>query len=765
MSSTFSHKPPPSGLEGFKQNWRYDLTAAFSVAMVALPLSLGVASASGVIAPDGMELVVPPIAGMVSAIIGGLVTTFFRSSKVAINGPSAGLITVIGGALLAFYEAGAARPLDHVMAVVVMAGVLQMILGLSRLGRYGESIPASVIQGVLAAIGIIILGKELHRGLGTVSESQTAIGALLELPQSIVNANPFVAMIAIGSLLILIFYPRINNKFFHYIPAPMWVLVLAVPMILFFNFLDPHTETFFGKSFQVGPDFLINLPDNMIAEMRTAGYPFPDFSMMNSLIFWPPVIAAALISSIETVASARAVEKLDPYKRSTFLNRELIGVGGSTILAGLLGGLPVVTVIARSSVNIHNGARSKASNFIHGLMLLVVVLIAAPLIREIPRAALAAILIYTGYKLAAPKVFRKAWDQGWDQLLFLLVTLITTLLTDLLWGILAGVLAKMTVQWLRTRLPLQVFLKYSVDPELLLKKDTNHTRIQVKGLGNFFTLMKLKKVLLSVPEEENVVIDFAHSRLVDLTTLEQLQELGGKRRRAGGSLRVNGLERHRATSDHPQAVRTRVPQRRRLGARSRTMHELAAQNGWAFEAGPYYDSGPFPDFHYFESRPVEFRSNIISGKMTDMDVDWEMCDLNFEEGAMHAAEEYRTTTEVVKLPFELPQFVLEKEDILDRAFDRLRKFTGYKDIDFELFPAFSKKFILEGPNEEELRSLFSPELLRFFETADVYHVECNGDELLIFRRLRLAKEKEIASMHDFTGKLVHYLAKGLKHAQ
>ena len=758
MASSGTHKPPPSGLAGFQQTWRYDLTAAFSVAMVALPLSLGVASASGLIAPDGKELVVPPIAGMVSAIIGGLVTTFFRSSKVAINGPSAGLITVIAGALLAFHQAGAERPLDHVMAVVVVAGFIQVVIGLLRLGRYGESIPASVIQGVLAAIGIIILGKELHRGLGLVSESQSAIGALIELPESLLNANPFVAMITIGSLLILIFYPKIKNKFFHYIPAPMWVLVLAVPMVLFFNFLNPHTETFWGASFHVGPEFLIKLPDNMIAEMRTAGYPFPDFSMIGSLIFWPPVIGAALISSIETVASARAVEKLDPYKRPTSLNREVIAVGASTMVAGFLGGLPVVTVIARSSVNIHNGARSKASNFMHGIMLLMVVLLAAPVIREIPRAALAAILIYTGYKLAAPKIFRKAWEQGWDQLLFLLITLITTLVTDLLFGILAGVLAKIIVQWLRTRLPLSIFLKYSIDPEIRLKKEEKRTQIQVKGLGNFFTLMKLKKVLRTVPESETVVVDFAHSRLVDLTTLEQLQEMGSKRRRAGGSLRINGLERHRATSDHPQAVRTRVPQRRRLGVRSRLMHELAAQNGWAFEAGPYYDSGPFPWFHYFESRPVEHRSNIISGKMTDMEVHWEMCDLVFEEGALHAAEAYRTTTEIVDLPFELPPFLLKKEDILDRAFDRLRKFTGYQDIDFEVFPGFSKKFILEGPDEAALRKLFQPDLLRFLENADIYHVECNGQALLIFRRLRLAKEREIESMHAFTRELVRHLA-------
>ena len=220
------HIVPKTGVKGLIENWQSDLIAAVSVSLVALPLALGIAYASNV----------PPMAGIMSAIIGGVVTTFFRGSHMAINGPAAGLIAVILSSLMLW--SGDPKALNYVLAAIVVSGAIQVALGVLKLGKFAEIFHSSVIHGILAAIGIIIFAKQIHVAMGTTTVATGTIDTIVDAVRQIPNINPFVATISLAGLLLLIFQSKISYKLFHLIPAPMWVLVLAIPFVYIFNFFD-----------------------------------------------------------------------------------------------------------------------------------------------------------------------------------------------------------------------------------------------------------------------------------------------------------------------------------------------------------------------------------------------------------------------------------------------------------------------------------------------------------------------------------------------
>ena len=356
------------GWRDLKEHWRSDLIAAISVALVALPLALGIAVSAGA----------PPISGLIASIIGGLVTTFFRGSHISINGPTAGLIVVILGAIAALDD-GSDRVLNYVFAAILVAGAIQVAMGLLKLGRLANMFHSTVIQGILAAIGVIIFSRQIHVAMGSSEESENVFVNLVHVFTRLPELNPFVTLISVIGLLVLIFHSKIRLKIFQLLPAPMWVLILSIPLVYAFNFFEPHTIDLAGKGFEVGPHLLISIPDHILDAIM-----FPDFSRIDSFAFWSSSFLIAAIASIESLASAKAVDKLDPLRRKTDLNKDLIGVGIGTMLCGAIGGLPIINVIVRSTVNIHNEAKTKWSNFFHGALLLVFVFLLSPYIQQIP---------------------------------------------------------------------------------------------------------------------------------------------------------------------------------------------------------------------------------------------------------------------------------------------------------------------------------------------------------------------------------------------
>jgi MFS superfamily sulfate permease-like transporter len=732
---------PSVGFRGLKENWRNDLSAALSVSLVALPLALGIAVASGV----------SPMAGILSAIIGGIVTTFFRGGHLAINGPAAGLITVILGGLVALEG-----NINYVLAAIVVSGGIQTLLGFLKMGRFAKLLPSSVLHGILAAIGVIIFAKQAHYALGTTSVADTTIGTLFDIFYKLPDANPFVFLVALIGILALVFYKKIKLKFIRIIPAPMWVLLLALPVVFGFDFFNAHSISFLGNSYEVGPKFLIDIPGNPLDSIL-----HPDFGMIGTSPFWLTVLSITMIASVETLASARAVDKLDPYKRTTNLNKDLVGVGLSTMVSGALGGLPIITVIVRSTVNVNSNAKTKWSNFYHGIFLILFVLILAPILRSVPLAALASILVHTGFKLASPKVFKRAYDQGVEQLLFLISTLIITLFTDLLYGIVGGILVTLVLHMLLAKVGFITFFKkiYKSGSKIYRLKNGIYD-VKLKGVTNFLYALKLDKLLEEIPLGSKVHIDMSQTRLVDLSIMENLIEFKRIHDNQGGEVKLIGLDHHVASTSHNRALKIITGRvKKRITRRQILLQKMAIANGWSFEREVDWNTSYLRNFSFFDSRPIEMKNNSLQGFDKENNAQWEIADIVFDEGAMLALEIYQTTVQVIRLPSPIPRFILDKEGLFDKIFNRVKVLSGSKgDINFKKYPEFSNKFKLSGEDEDAIRVFFNEDLIRFFKGNEIHHIESNGEALMIFKYLHIARTDEVQSMLNFSRNLLGHMA-------
>ena len=471
---------PKKGFKGLIENWQSDLVAALSVALIALPLSLGIALAAGA----------PAMAGIISAIVGGVVTTFYRGGHIAVNGPAKGVIAVILAGIV-MMDDGTGQTFNYVLAAIVVSGGIQVVFGLLRLGRYADVFHSTVIHGLLAAIGIIIFAKQIHVALGTYSKSpnivQNLIDAVLYLPQ----ANPFVVIISAIGLLLLLFHSKISYKFFHLLPTPMWVIALSIPFAYSFNFFEDHSMNFLGRTYELGPKLLLDIPDNVMESIM-----HPTFGKIHTPEFWITVFSILMITSIESLAIAKAIDKIDPYKRKTDLNKDLTGIGLSTMVAGFLGGIPVISVIIRSTVNVHNGAKTKWSNMYQGLLLLLFIVVLSPIMQQVPLCAFAILLVFTGFKLASPKVFKQVYAHGVEQLIFFVGTMVLTLYTNLLVGLFGGLLLVLAVHLLLTRLSIPRFFGMIFRPgsNMIIKPDGSY-ELKIKGIANFLGILKIDNLL------------------------------------------------------------------------------------------------------------------------------------------------------------------------------------------------------------------------------------------------------------------------------
>ena len=717
-------------------SWNSDLLAALSVTLVALPLALGIAIASGA----------PPMAGLISVVVGGLVTTFFRGGHISINGPSKALIVV---ALVAAEslrdETGSGFP--YVMAAFAVSGAIHVMLGFLRLGKLGHIVPSAAIYGLLAAIGLIIIGTQVHVALGVTSTAYRPLAVLMDIPASIMELNPFVTTISGVGLLILILHPKIENRYIHQVPAPMWVLFVTIPLFMAFRWWAPQA----GLADLVDTKYLIQLPQDL-----TEGLVFPDFSKIDQPIFWVMVFLITLLLSLESLVSAKAIDKLDPYRRKTNLNNDLVGIGLGTLVSAMLGGLPVSTAIICSSVNINNGAKTYWSNFFQGAIVLIFVLFFRPFVQTIPMAALAAILIFTGYKLISPRVFRNAYLKGWEQVLILSVTLVAALVLGLVPGLFIGIAFTLVVHYLRSGIPFPLFLRYLRRPYVKIVQERKMTYLfKLKGVVNFFNILQLQQKIRVLGPDKHIILDFSHARLVDLTVLEYVHEYAEKYSQQGGEFHFTGLDIHETSSHHPHALHVlRVPEPLtvRLTRRQTALKQLARSQGWSYDPAINWNVSDLDKFLFFKTRPVEFRKNQLAGRHQESDAQWEICDITLKD-AFIALETHRLTVEVLSLPFRIPVFSLEEESFLDR----MSLMVAHQDIDFKEYEAFSRKFLLQGPDEASIRKFFSPALVRFFEKGAIYHLESNGQQILIFRHLRLINAREVQKMVGYSEKLVHRL--------
>jgi MFS superfamily sulfate permease-like transporter len=535
---------PKTGLAGLKQNWRSDLLSGFLVFLIALPLCLGISMASGF----------PPSAGIITAIIGGMLVSRINGSFMTINGPAAGLIVVVLGAVQELGEGDAMAGYRYALAAIVVASAIQILLGVFKAGRLSSFFPASVVHGMLAAIGIIIMAKQTHVMLGTAPEKGSSLlSTIAQIPHSLLNPNYEIAIIGLTGLLILIIWSLVKNPTLKMIPAPLIVVLIGIGLAKYFDldhehmylflpdahFLPHHEET-------VGPKFLVAISDNFMSSFY-----FPDFSKLPTLEFWEAVISISLVGSLESLLSAMAVDKLDPYKRHANLDRDLTAVGIGNLVSGLIGGLPMIAEIVRSSANVNNGAKTQWANFFHGTFLLLFVVLFPNLIHSIPLAALAALLVFTGFRLASPSSFAKIMGIGIEQLFMFVITIIGVLATDLLIGVGIGIIAKFAIHLLRGVRPNNLFkIIFTIEN---INPDT--IKFNIIGAAIFSNFMPLKTELTNLENGKSVVFEMNNAYLVDHSVMEFLHDFQHNYEGHGGKVLFHGMEHHDTFSEHPLSVR------------------------------------------------------------------------------------------------------------------------------------------------------------------------------------------------------------------
>ena len=542
---------PVGNLNGFTTYFRYDFLAGFLVFLIALPLCLGIALACGY----------PAIAGIFTAIIGAILTTFISNSELTIKGPAAGLIVIAVGAVQAFGGDGMfdGSPADiqayrMALAVGVAAAVMQIAFGLARAGILGEFFPLSAVHGMLAAIGVIIIVKQIPIALGLTAKGEP-LEMMKEIPHYFQEMNPEIALIGAVGIAIMFGWPFLQKtaRFLKPIPSALVVVLVTVPIGMYFDLLHTHIYTWHGHTYRIDESYLVRMPDRMFGmfEFITT----PDFSVFTEhtgqAIQWSMMFF--IIGSLESLLSAKAIDIIDAWKRKTDLDRDMVAVGAGNLVCALVGGLPMISEIVRSKANIDNGARTRFADFWHGIFLLACVALIPTVLHRIPLAALASMLIYTGYRLTHPSEFLHVYRIGKEQLAIFVATLVGVLATDLLIGIMIGIGVKLLFH-LINGVPLRSVLKPYLDVELL-DDTTALVRARFSAIFTNWILFRKQLVRLGIKEHRNVIVDLSNCKLIDHSVMEKLHDLERDFEAEDLKLEIRGLDRHRPFSNHELAAR------------------------------------------------------------------------------------------------------------------------------------------------------------------------------------------------------------------
>lgn len=472
-----------------------DLKASFVVFLVALPLCLGISLASNA----------PLSSGIIAGIIGGLVVGFLGGSEVSVSGPAAGLTVIVAGGIAKL------GGFETLCMATAMAGVIQIILGFARFGYIGNLIPASVIKGMLAAIGILIILKQIPHALGFDKDyfgdesfientGSNTFSTLLDVGSYLTSGAVAIAVFAFA---ILFFWDRLPEalKILKNIPG---ALVVVFGSVILNQLVLPIFNI------QLEAEHLVSIPLNE-SIFKPLNWSVA-FSNLNKDVF-VVAVTLAIIGSLETLLSLDASEKIDPLKRTPNSQRELYAQGAGNFLSGILGGLPVTAVIVRTSANVASGAQYRSSAVFHGLWLLILTLSAAPLLNMIPLSALAVVLIFVGFKLTTPKLYKQVFAHGYDQFIPFIITIAAILMTDLLMGVMIGFV-----------FGILFVIKNSIHDSLFMVNEGNHYLIRFNKDVSFLNKPLLKKLLQKIPAQSLVTIDGSRSVYIDHDIVDIIQD-------------------------------------------------------------------------------------------------------------------------------------------------------------------------------------------------------------------------------------------------
>ncbi len=477
-----------------------DFPASVVVFLIALPLCLGIALGSGA----------PSFSGIIGGIVGGIVIGMLSGSQLSVSGPAAGLTAIVAVAI------GKLQVFEAFLVAVVIGGILQVILGYIKAGILGDYIPSGVIKGMLAAIGLILILKQVPHLVGYEAdfhgdetfEQKDGKNTFSELFYSFKNILPTALIIGVISILLQILWDKVlakKAKFFKLVPSPLIVVLIGVAINEWLKSSRPE--------WALGASHLVSIPIASTPGEFFSFFTFPDFSHLGNITVWTTALTIAIVASLETLLNIEASDELDPYKRVTPTNRELKAQGVGNLVSGLIGGLPLTSVIVRTSANVNAGAKTKMSAILHGMLLLLCVAMIPSVLNLIPYSSLAAILIYTGYKLTKPSLYADFYRKGWEQFLPFVITVVAILLTDLLIGILIGCCVGMFF-----------VMRSNFKSAVFVVNDDNKYLFRLRKDVSFLNKPIIKRKLEQVPEESYVLIDAARADFIDKDVVEVIED-------------------------------------------------------------------------------------------------------------------------------------------------------------------------------------------------------------------------------------------------
>jgi MFS superfamily sulfate permease-like transporter len=490
----------PPRVKDYLKSFPNDFTASIVVFLVALPLCIGVALASNA----------APFSGIIAGIVGGIVVGLASRSHLSVSGPAAGLTAIVAVAVLTLPS------FEAFLVAVVISGILQIILGFVKAGVIGDYIPNSVIKGMLAAIGLILILNQFPHLLGDDSHFESDEAVKQEPKGNIfsnfINAPGHINAVAllIGGICLAFHFGwekwvAKRKGFLQFIPTPLLVVLIGIGI----NFIFRNN----GSAEALKGEHLVAMPQASTAGEFFSFFTMPDWNHLFNTNVLITAVILALVASLESLLSIEAVDDLDPYQRVTPANRELKAQGLGNIVSGLIGGLPVTSVIVRSSANVNAGAKTKMAAIYHGLLLLLCVAFIPMLLNLIPKAALAAILIFTGYKLAKPSLFKTFYKKGWDQFLPFVITIVVILATDLLKGVVIGI-----------GVGLFFVIRSNFKTAVFVVNDANKYLFRLRKDVSFLNKPIIKNKLEKVPAHSYVLIDISRADFIDKDVVETIED-------------------------------------------------------------------------------------------------------------------------------------------------------------------------------------------------------------------------------------------------
>ncbi|NVK28299.1 MAG: SulP family inorganic anion transporter [Flavobacteriia bacterium] len=725
--------------------WKYfkkDAVASILVVPVSLMIAIGLSTVAHA----------PTESAIIALVVGGIITSIFGGSFVNISGAGihSAAVWMMGAIVLGNGEFGHGYKL--MLASGVIVGLLMIVIGLLRQTQRLDIIPISVRRGIISMLGVWILISQIPPLLGESAYlSYDSLGAILatypDLLDKAVNGDMdyWISGVGLIALMFMIFYSSYQNRLIRMLPAPLWLLIGGVVFSFYLQIIE-------------GNAFLNHLNQQVhLNQIGTSWIHSPDWTMIGQFKFWAVTLGFLMVTLNESVTNLRSTDRLDLLHRRSDINTEITALGLASVLSCAIGGLNVTATIVQSSTNIQLKAMSRWSNVLNAVGLLVLVVAIGGYLENLLLPFVSAMMLYVGYRMAAPSHLRAIADIGWEDLFGLAAAFAIGWMYGIFYGLLAGIVLIFILQ-LITSGKAGLILRFAFRPNTLLYQESDAGYLlSIKHYGNFLNLGRIREKIDSVPSSSEMIVDFSLAEFVDENVLRQLEYYEEIFSRRGGRFEIVGIDDLRTTVHHQFAswmpFGAAPTEEGPLSSRQEALAELAEAEGYEYRPHVLYSGQPFYAFQYFRSSQIEGQRNRLTGELEGLP--FVLSDVDYHEGEFVARGTSHSTMLSMEVDGKVPQFVLDRERLLDRV----ASLAGFSDINFEEHPKFSAKFHLQGANESAIRSFFSDELIDLLNENPYYHIEARGQHILIFEKERLAGANEIKGLISFASELAAFLKK------